>query len=82
MQHHLTAPSSVAQRMEVRCPVVAGNNRLAVDQKRRCLEVERGINDGRETIGPVMTALGEAADAGGIPEHHQPIAVMFDFVNP
>jgi hypothetical protein len=29
----------------------------------RCLDAERGVNDGRETIGPVMAALGEAADA-------------------
>jgi hypothetical protein len=49
--------------MEVRRPVVAGDDRLAVDQERRCLDAERGVNDGRETIGPVMAALGEAADA-------------------
>jgi hypothetical protein len=34
--------------MEVRRPVVAGDDRLAVDQERRCLDAERSINDGRE----------------------------------
>ncbi len=29
-----------------------------------------------------MTAAREAADARAIPAHHQPIAVVLDFVNP
>ena len=28
-----------------------------VDQEPRCLDAERGINDGREAVGPVMAAL-------------------------
>jgi hypothetical protein len=82
VQHHLTAPSSVPQRMEVRRPVVVRDHGLAIDQKRCRLEVERGINDGRETVCPVMAALGEAADARAIPPHHQPVAVVLDLVNP
>jgi hypothetical protein len=82
VQHRLMAPALAPQRMEVRRPVVAGDHRLAVDQERRCLDAERSINDGREAVGPVMAALGEAADARAVPAHHQPVAVVFDFVNP
>ena len=35
-----------------------------------------------EAVGPVMAVAGEAADALAIPAHHQPVAVMFDFVDP
>jgi hypothetical protein len=36
----------------------------------------------REAIGPVMPVAGEAADPRAIRAHHQPVAVMLDFVNP
>jgi hypothetical protein len=62
--------------------VVAGDHRLAVDQERRCLDAERGGNDGRETIGPIMAVAREAADARAIPANHQPVAVVLDFMNP
>ena len=76
------APAFAPQRAEVRRPVVAGDHRLAVDQKRRCLDAERSINDGREAVGPVMAVAREAADPQAIPAQHQPIAVMLDFVDP
>ena len=82
VQHHLTAPSSVRQRMKVWRSVVVGDHGLAIDQERRGLEAERGIDDGREAVGPVMAAACEASDARAIPAHHQPIAVVLDFVNP
>ena len=44
--------------------------------------VERGLDDGREAVGPVIAVAAEAADAQAIPAHHQPVAVMLDFVNP
>ena len=65
VQHHLTSPASVPQRMEVRRPVVAGDHGLAIDQERRGLEAERGIDDGRKAVGPVMAAAREAADDAG-----------------
>ena len=33
-------------------------------------------------FGPVMAVAREAADARAIPAHHQPRAVMLDFVDP
>ena len=80
-QHRLMAPASAPQRMKVRCAVVAGDHGLAVDQGRLRLEAERGVNDCREAVGPVMAVAGEAPDARAIPAHHQPIAVVLDFVN-
>jgi hypothetical protein len=76
------APASDPQPMEVRCPVVAGDHRLAVDQERLRLEASGGFDNGREAVGPIMAALGEAANARAIPAHHQPVAVMFDFGKP
>jgi hypothetical protein len=53
--------------MEVRRPVVAGDNRFAVDQERRRLDAVRSLNDGREAVGPVMAVAREAADPRAIP---------------
>ena len=44
--------------------------------------VERGLDDGREAVGPVIAVAGEAADAQAIPAHHKPAAVMLDLVDP
>ena len=71
-----------AQRMEVRPPVIADNHRLAVDQERLRLEVLRSINDGRETVGPVIAVACEAADPQAVSAHQQSKAVMLDFMNP
>jgi len=50
VQHRLMAPASAPQRTEVRRPVVVGDHRLAVDQERRGLDAEGGVNDGREAV--------------------------------
>ena len=55
---------------------------LAVNQERLRLDAAGGVNYGREAVGPVMAVASEAADARAIPAHHQPIAVMLDFVDP
>jgi hypothetical protein len=67
VEHHRMAVAPGAQRMEVRPSIIAGNHRLAVDQERDGLDAERGINDGREAIGPVMAAAREAADPWSVP---------------
>jgi hypothetical protein len=68
--------------MKVRRAVVAGDHCFAVDQERRCLDAAGSLNDGREAVGPVMAVAGETADALAISAHHQPVAVMLDFVDP
>ena len=82
VQHRLMAPVLAPQCMEVRRAVVAGDHGLAVDQERRCLDAAGSVSDGREAIGPVVAAAREAADPRAVPTHHQPVAVMFDLVNP
>ena len=82
VQHRLMSPALAPQRMKVRRAVFAGNHHLAVDEERRRCNAECSINDGRETVGPVMPVAGEAANPRAIPPHHEPVAVVFDFVNP
>ena len=82
IQHCLRASVSAPQRMEVRPAVVSGDHDFAVDQERVCLKAGGGFDNGREAVGPVVAVPGEAADAQAIPAHHQPIAVVLDFVNP
>ena len=53
--------------MEVRCPVLAGNYSLAIDQERMRVDAKRGVNDGGEAVGPVMTVAGEATEARAVP---------------
>jgi hypothetical protein len=71
-----------SQRVEVRHPVIAGDDRLTVDQERRRPDVSGSVDDTCEAVGPVMVIAGEAANAGAIPAHHQPVTIVFDFVNP
>ena len=82
VQHRFLATPFTAQCNEVRCPVLAGNHGLSVAQERMRVDAERGVNDGAEAVGPVMTVAGEAVDAPVISAHHQAVAVMLDFVNP
>ena len=44
--------------------------------------LSKSFNDAREAVSPVMTVAREAADPRAIPAHHQPVAVMLDFVAP
>jgi hypothetical protein len=81
-QRRLTATALAPQRMEVQHPVIAGDHDLAVDQERLRLEAGGGFDNSQEAGRPVMAVACEAADARAIPAHHQPIAVMLDFVNP
>ena len=43
---------------------------------------QRSVDDGREAVGPLIAVPREAVDARAITAHHQPVAVMLDFVNP
>ena len=45
-------------------------------------DAEGSLNDCEEAVGPIVAVPREAADALTIPPHHQPIAVMLDFVDP
>ena len=78
-QYRFLAALLAPQRMEVRCPVLAGNHNFAIVQERMRVDPKRGVNDGGEAVGPVITVAGETVDAHpGAPS----AAVMLDFVNP
>jgi hypothetical protein len=68
--------------MEVRRAVLSANHDLAVDQERVSLQASGSFDNGREAVGPVVAVAGEAANARAVPAHHQPVAVMLDFVDP
>jgi hypothetical protein len=55
--------------MEVRRAVLSANHDLAVDQERVSLKASGGFDS-------------EAANAQAAPAHHQPVPVVFDFVDP
>ena len=53
---------------------------LAVDQKERRLQAERSTTMPLKR--PILAVAREAADTGAVPAHHQPVALVLDFVNP
>ena len=77
VQHRLMTSAFAPQRAEVRRPVVARDQ----PSIRKRLDAERGVNNGREAIGPVMAVAREAADTRAIPAHHQAVAVVLDLVD-
>ena len=81
-QHGLVIPAAAPQRIEVGQPVLLADHGLAIDQERCRLEAASGLDNPGEAVGPIVAALGEAADPRAFPAHHQPEAVMLDFVNP
>ena len=46
------------------------------------MDAAGGFDNGREAVAPVVAVACEAADAQAVPAHHQPVAVVFDFVDP
>jgi hypothetical protein len=68
------------KRVEIRQAIIY--HRFAIDQERRRLEAAGGFNDSREAVGPIISALSVAAHPRALTAHHQPEAVMLDFVDP
>ena len=66
-QHRLLAVLLALQRPEIRRSVVAQDHDCAVDQERMRVDAKRGVNDGGEAVGPVMTVAGEATEARAVP---------------
>src|SRR4051812_21396328 len=80
----LTAPPLAPQRVEVGRPIVASDHGFTVYQERRCPRTRAAaLGDGREAAGPVVAVASEAADtARAFLAHHQPVAVVLNFVDP
>jgi len=68
--------------LEVRRAVLSGDYDFAVDQERVSLKAGGGFDNRRKAVGPVVAVPGETAHAQAVPAHHEPITIVFDFVNP
>ena len=66
-KHRLLAVLLAPQCPEIRRSVVAQDHDCAVDQERMRVDAKRGVNDGGEAVGPVMTVAGEATEARAVP---------------
>jgi hypothetical protein len=72
----------VAQELEGGHALLITTHHLAVDQAGPDLEVIHGLGHQRVAVRPVVTPPGNQPDAYGIAPGHEPVAVMFDLVNP
>jgi hypothetical protein len=83
VQHRLMTPALAPQSMEVRrVPSSRAITASPSMRKDGAADAARSLNDGRETVAQVIAALREAPDAVAIAAHHQPVAVVLDFVDP
>ena len=69
------------QPVEVGAPSTE-QHRLAIEHE-RCIPVsQRRLDDSRITVGPVMAVAGEQPHTLAVALHDQPVAVVFDLVDP
>ena len=72
----------MAQQLEGgQTPLVTAHY-LAVDQAGPDLKAVHCLDHKREADRPVVAAAGDQPDADGVPASHEPVAVVFDLVNP
>ena len=74
-------PAAV-QRVEVGDAVHPEHHRFAVDDKRPMPVLQRRLDDPRVAAGPVGAALGDQAHLVAVALQPQPVAVVFDLVEP
>ena len=55
---------------------------LAVEDEPLLADLARGFHDPRIAIGPVVTASCDQADAVAVPLQPEPVAVLFDLMEP
>src|SRR4029078_4242999 len=72
---HLVIMLAAVQAVEVRYPVNAEKHRLAVDHKRAVSIPERGLNNQRIAIGPVVAVSREKAHALALALNNQTVAI-------
>jgi hypothetical protein len=70
------------QAVEIGNAVGAEQHGLTVEHKRIDPIAQGGLDDQRIVMGPVVAVPGEQPDPLAVALHDQPIAVMFDFVDP
>jgi hypothetical protein len=70
------------QTVEIGDAVDAQQHRLAIDDERSRSVLQRGLDDQRITISPVVSVAGEQPHALTLALNHQAIAIVLDFVEP
>src|SRR5207248_11573029 len=75
------APSTV-QALEIGDPVRTEHNGFSINDEGGFPEPERGLNNQRVTIGPIIAATGQQPDALAFTLDNQAIAIMLYFVKP
>ena len=81
-QHCISVEETAAQGIEIRKAIIATDDRLAVDQERLRRHPGGGLDDGREPVGPVISAACEAPDPRAFTPDHQPEAVVLNLMHP
>jgi hypothetical protein len=70
------------QRVKIGRAILPQYDHLAIKHETLLRKLQRGRDDQREAIGPVMAASTEQAHTVSIAHDHHPIAVIFNLVNP
>jgi hypothetical protein len=68
------------QPIEIGNAVDAKQDRLAIDDERGCAVSQRGLNDQRVTIAPVIAVSGEQPNALALALDEQAVAVVLDLM--
>jgi hypothetical protein len=77
----LTVPAR-CQRVEIGDAVRPEHDRLAIDDEALLAQLQRGGDDQREAIGPIITASADQAHAVLLADKHHAITVVLDLVDP
>jgi hypothetical protein len=73
---------AAVQPIEVGPAIDAEQHGLAVDHERAVAVAERGLDDQRKAIGPIVTVAGEQPHALAIALDDQPVAIVLVSWNP
>ena len=68
--------------VEIGDAIDAEQHRFAVDHERTVSIPQRGLDDQRKPIAPVVAVTGEQAHAFAVAMNDQAVAVVLDFVDP
>jgi hypothetical protein len=70
------------QGIEVGYPVHAQDDSLAVEHEPILAQFQRGLDDPRKALRPIQAVLAPDAHDLALPDHHHPVAIVFDFMKP
>jgi hypothetical protein len=69
------------QQREVWHPLAVVNDPLAIEQEGRGFQFARSVDDPGEALSPIGTSASERTHAVIVLTHHEPVSVVFDFVD-